>query len=571
MKKSIIFLSIFIISTIVMNAQNVAQTGKKVKDQKVSSDYDRNSMTFYYLDFNENHSDLVKQKFSSFVVPDKFYDNTLDVKILKVLKDRASITTTSVFAKQINTASLDDVLTENKTGQKLISKWFSRTNGQFGVDLLKERGMYNATDADYVVAQASKRGKAALMDMGMNLVDKSFVLMFDFSNVMTMNEYYEKNKTEAKNRTSNGFMADVTGYLYKLDFNDSVAAVFFQDYWIGENDPNRESKIKAFESTSFPLKLVSTFTQPLSASQFNPGQKLAPKTQKSSDQLMQDLVNSGMNGIITKIENKFDEFRVKAFVTGVRPITSKIGRKEGLKFDQRYFVYENIQTNSGETITKRKGVVKAIKISDNRDITSGETQPSQFYQTSGWKIDNYGMFMEQKNAVGINLFLGLTNTEFTGFAGRAEFYISTLIYEGAVKKGRSGLLSSLHLYIEGGYDTQENLNTEYNFLKLSAGFGKELYPIPNFHIAPFVGYGLEKANWDNAADNKISSQFVEGGVRAGINATYNIQLVGSVNYKFVLFSEEQDKDGTKVMDITYDDTFPDRGGIGYSFGIRFMF
>jgi hypothetical protein len=39
-------------------------------------------------------------------------------------------------------------------------------------------------------------------------------------------------------------------------------------------------------------------------------------------------------------------------VFDVNPIAVKIGKKEGLKFDQRYFVYENRQDRRGNVYSK---------------------------------------------------------------------------------------------------------------------------------------------------------------------------------------------------------------------------
>ena len=69
-------------------------------------------------------------------------------------------------------------------------------------------------------------------------------------------------------------------------------------------------------------------------------------------------------------------FRVKAMISGVKPIAAKIGKKEGLKFDQRYFVYENREKRNGDVTSKRIGVVKSMKVVDNRNITTGQTEPS---------------------------------------------------------------------------------------------------------------------------------------------------------------------------------------------------
>ena len=81
------------------------------------------------------------------------------------------------------------------------------------------------------------------------------------------------------------------------------------------------------------------------------------------------MVENAFESVITDIENQNETFRVKSMVSEVHPISAKIGKKEGLKFDQRYFVFENRQRNNGNIDSKRMGVVKSRKVADNRKVT----------------------------------------------------------------------------------------------------------------------------------------------------------------------------------------------------------
>lgn len=101
------------------------------------------------------------------------------------------------------------------------------------------------------------------------------------------------------------------------------------------------------------------------------------------------------------MESTNEAFRVKkAMVSKTKPISAKIGKKEGLSFDQRYFIYENQQRKDGTLFKKRVAVVKSMKVADNRQVTTGQSEASEFYKIFGGKVDNMGMFMEQKNDEG---------------------------------------------------------------------------------------------------------------------------------------------------------------------------
>jgi hypothetical protein len=131
------------------------------------------------------------------------------------------------------------------------------------------------------------------------------------------------------------------------------------------------------------------------------------------------------------------------------------------------------------------------------------------------------------------------------------------------------------MYVDGGYNSGDftlNLAEEkVDLLRVSAGFNKDFYLTHSIHFGPFIGYGIESSTW-KTSKYKIETQFVEVGARLGINLTYNIQLIGSANYYLMMSPAVKDADGKAVVsNLNFSDYFPDRGGLGYSYGIRFMF
>lgn len=564
---------IFLLISFLSFSQNVEESGKKSKDF-VSSEYDRNALTFIGIDYGEKHSTEVVSRFVKQKVPDKFYDNTIKNNII-----RADLKRDSLFGVviKISDDKLKKWLNDNKVGQQVLSVWFNRqSDGRFNVDVLKRRGMFNANDNDFIVASASKRGESTLMDMGMQLVNQSYVVAFDFYDIQTMDEYYEKEETAADKRVSNGYKSALNSYVFKLDFNDSVAAVFFQNYWITENDPDKQAKVQAFENATFPFVAVSSHHTTLSSTQTNPGQPSAPKVQKSAAELIDRMAESAVETIMNAMERKNEDFRVKAMVSGVRPISAKIGKKEGLKFDQQYYVLENREKSNGDIISKRIAVVKSMTVSDNRKVSTGQTKPSAFYQIAGRKVDNYGMFLEQRNDVGLNVFLGSTTGGLSGFTVRAEYYISKVFGE-FVKDGKSGKgLTSWKIYGEGAFggDTYDigGFVDDFNFSRFSFGAAKDFYPFRSIHWGPFIGYGVESGDWkDNPDDESTSAEFFETGVRMGLNLRYNVQLMTSITSYSIFNAEVLDAEKETVVDFKYKDIFEDRTGVGVSIGLRIMF
>lgn len=544
--------------------------------QQVSTEYDRNSLTVLLLDAQEKYTGELKSLMDSLRVPEKFFDNTLEKKSVPISINRASIAASDSYRMLVPLPSLDAALNNSKISQLIIAKWFDRqADGTFGVKTLADRGVYNATDNDLLVANASKRGTAGLMDMGMGLVDNSYIILLDFAELLSMAEIYERDSIPANERTMNGFRAKMNAYVYKLDFSEPVAANFYQNLWISENSENKSEKREMFENTRFPLIHVNTFTEEVAVTQLNPGQKYAPQVQRTPQQMMKSLMETGFSQSLLKLENTNEAFRVKGMVFDVNPIAVKIGKKEGLKFDQRYFVYENRQDRRGNVYSKRKGVIRSMGVANNIGLADGASEPSLFYQVAGGKIDNMGMFVEQKNASGFNLFAGYTDGGLNGATARLELLFSPLLYEAFARSGPAKGMTGWKIYVEGAYGNQEFIYdselAKFGFYRGSVGLSKEIYLTRNIFIDPFLGYGIEGATPPESDGEKFDSQFIELGSRLGLNIAHNVQLMPAINLYSIVKSEYVEGKDAEPITITYKDQFEGRAGAGISVGLRFMF
>lgn len=540
--------------------------------QFVSSDYNRNALTVLLLQAGDNYSQKLGLLADSLKVPEKFFDNSLSSPLLVIMEKRSESAIKDSYSLIFKEGLITNALHTSKVPNQIIAKWFDRKeDGSFGVSTLSERGVYNATDNDLLVAGASKRGTAGLMDMGMGLVDKSYVLVMDVAQLMSMAEIYERDSVPAAQRTMNGFRAKINTYVYKLEFDEAVASNFFENLWISNDSDNKETKATLFNESRFPVKLVEVFSTELAATQLNPGQKYAPKEQRSPQQLLLSLLETALSQTVLKLEQKQEAFRVKAMIYDINPIAVKIGRKEGLRFDQRFFVYENRQDRKGNIYSKRRAVIRSMSVADNRKLADGSSETSYFYQIAGRKVDNVGMFVEQKNASNINLYFGYTDGGIGGGVLRFELMFSPILYHAfggsSIKKG----MRAWKLYLEGGYWLDNYSFDDYNFLHGSFGLSKEFQLTRNIFFDPFLGYGLEKASLTNNTNATYDSQFLAMGARLGLNIKYNLQLVPSLNYALVLLSEYKKDKESDPIGFDYQTKFEGRNSIGIGLGLRFMF
>ena len=148
------------------------------------SNYRRSSIYSILVNHtDQKFSDEIKEAFLQIPVPDKFNDHNLSVKVVNMGTKLKGAT-----SQKENTV-ITDFLNENKVASRLVGRWFNRDfyTGQCNMELVKERGLYNATEFDKQLAMRSARGMSMLQDAGEDLIGNTFVLVNDIS-------YVDKNK-----------------------------------------------------------------------------------------------------------------------------------------------------------------------------------------------------------------------------------------------------------------------------------------------------------------------------------------------------------------------------------------
>lgn len=522
------------------------------------------------LDFNRTLNNEILEKFKQLKIPGNFIEILLDSTIIK------PNLTESYFSEKekIKENEFVQLLNQNKIGQQILANWFNfQPDSSFNFEVLKKKGIIKYDEEDFIKASESRKGRIRLMEMGLKLVNQSYLLIFDFENTQTMEEYYREVGTNSDEQILNGYISTVNCNLLKLDFNSSVASVFFQDYWTTTNDTNKKEKTERFDNASFPFVLLKTYSYRISSTQQNPEQPLAPQKQKTKYELLQSLADLSLEKVINDISTQEEPFKLRSVVREIEPISAKIGRKGGLKFDQRYFVYENRIRKNGEIFQKRVGVVKSNRIIDNRKDSVPQTVNSAFYQIAGGPIYN-GMYLKKRDDLGLNLFFGKSISGLPGYNARIEYYFSK-IFDNMISPGKTAKGStSFKVYFSSGFNNKDYVinegNNKHTFVRGSLGVSKDFYPLRILHWSPYLGYGLESIKREGSA-NIVSSNFAEMGVRLGINITYNVQLIASYNlYKFFKSIELNENKDVVNPDFNYKQKYYDRSTKGISLGIRLM-
>lgn len=551
----IIRLRFLIVPALMFSNLLFSQSGEIIK--KIPSTYDRSSITILYMQFlGENHSQEVKGKVENLAISDKYYNNNL-----------GQVFFSAPFSR--NTSDISDEiknhLNEQKVGRDVISKWYARQDdGTMTMDLIFDRGMFNATDAAFIKAQSTKLGNAVLQDYGNRLIERSYILVLDYESVQTMKEA----KME---KTSRGWKSTVNGYLFKINYNEEVQNAVY-DSWIYSNDTPaiREEKNNKFNQIEFPIEFITKtsllVTSTQSAESTNLGRLVK---QKSDDELLTELVQKGYDEILYNLEKGYEDFMVKTNIYQVSPIRAKIGKKEGLKCDNRYFAYEYVydeKTNSSKP--KMRGVIRATsQIVDNRQVAKGDMPTSKFYQTAGRRLKT-GYLLRQQNDMGIEVLAGYEFGEVGGGYARLD-----------ARLGRYIGIKSLFLYVDGGAQIKKyeytypgsTVNTnDLLFYRYGGGLAKGFMLTRNIELRPYVGFGQEVAtykDWDDLGGD-LKVLYVKGGANLALNLKHNIQVIGGAGYFAFVSNAENDNGDTK---LGWGDIFKDREGVTAMAGLKIMF
>jgi hypothetical protein len=538
--------------------------------------YDRNSLTVLLLNFpGSPYMSELENVFRTLHVPDKFNDNLLDIRILPS-PYRHIPPTVSGGDDRDHGPEINTLLVSEKIGNRVVGKWFSRgSDGTFSDTLLKERGRYNAKDGDVMIADASA-SHDRLTDQGERMIARSFVLVLDFTLVRTTREILGSSDPADKLVASlyndrNGFVGKATAYLYQLIWNDSVQAVFYKDFWCVSSDELSviREKSRAFEENNYRFRYLTKVTATGDGTQPNPETFTGKLSrQKSSAELFNDLVYGALDKLLESVEKKVAPLRVQVPVAETHPLRARIGRKEGLRVDQRYFVYEAVQTDQGIKM-KRRGVVRATsKIADNRHDASGrkeESDLSKFYQTAGGRLDA-GMRMQQRNDAGIGLYLGgfVQTDGFSNplFTGGLDFNLSPLLGHAIRRIPHSIRLGAELSYGMPSYvvdyaslipgfvappsEPAPSQQLDLVTTRIALSLSKDFYFLHVFRFTPFIGYAWETSKYRSDmvyyyeydpssgkyAYNSLKKDstyaklnFFTAGARLGINITHFMQLV----------------------------------------------
>ena len=272
---------------------------------------------------------------------------------------------------------------EKKIANKLVAKWFNRKeDGSFDMNLIGKRGQYNASEMDAHIATGTARGLASLADAGEELIKNTFVVvnqLFFIRNEplaaatrdialagidkIESELAREITKTSANliyEKSKDGYSVLALAYLYQLNWNDSVAAVFYNDLWMSENNIEIEKKQRFDTTELFQLNLIGGA---------NARGRLIFSGDRDEKTIIETVTVRTIDNVYVRLQKEFDVFKPKVPLLTSDPITAKIGMKEGIEGGERFEVLEQVlDSETGLTKYEKVGTVRVNRseIWDNR-------------------------------------------------------------------------------------------------------------------------------------------------------------------------------------------------------------
>lgn len=519
--------------------------------------YSRKSLTIMMVRYS-NDRPIPPSYYNNIEVTDRYDFNDIGTRQLK-------INTSFSNAENYQTDQLiQDQIYENRIPNKILeSILIDKSKSYMTVDVIQKRGLYNATDADFVVANNAARGLDILKDKGVNLLCNIYFLIIkptDFT--VTKNE-----STKGIDHTISG-----TGLLYQLDFDSSyMAKNFWEEFYFDSSNSTMMNKLMNYR---FPLKKTShSFSVNVSdldgMNTVSAGLQLfsnlvsgdtkkqvdeSTLTRKSDSEIYRQLITRSIKSSLSSIQTGDDDFTLRSSVFKVRPLQSKIGKKEGVRSDKLFEVSEKVlDKKSGKISVRKVGYVRAKRVSDNRYSSAGNTRPSGFYRASSKRIRK-GMELKEIYESGFMLGAGYnldTSNILNGYYLNLE-YITHLIpgLNIALDVGYSPKISSksVKLYtttVKGKFDSYAY--TGIFTLRQSINFN-------HFSITPIGGVYYSYLTINDGTvkgsdglmmnDKKLTAEYtalngsvfgVFYGGEIGINLSRTIQLRGG--YRFTVGNE----------------------------------
>ncbi len=494
--------------------------------------YDRNGLSVAIITHGDHIDNSVAEAHAVLAINNKFDYNPLHTLYYpSYLKRNLPSEEEYKYAQPVV-----DIISKYKLPKEVISYCFMRNemDGTMSTELIQQRGYYNAVDAEYLLANATKVGISALGDDGFNLLANNYILILD---------YYH---TE---RTDKTWKIKLAAYVFKINYTKETEDAI-NSAWITDEDTKTEKaqKIAAFNNIKFTASFVTSVKATGSCSV----EKATFKT---------DAIKSAYSNAVAQLEHLIEAWMVKTPVVSVNPIKAKIGSKEGVGRNARFYAYEYVLNSNNKLSAKKRGVVRATETVNNIGYSTGTTtELTEFRQIAGFSDIQEGYSLKQNYDAGMGISLGYQSLDY--FEGNLS-YLFRMNKNGTVSYGLMNMSGRM-------YDLGERY--DYTAFKFGVGWGYGVHFAHRFELigfAKYVGEIFSKNDNEEDSDYVVRESFAHKfniGAKMSMNLLYPLQLYIQADYTTKLAS------GT-IYSNCYEKLtnrgYSSRDGLGFGIGITY--
>ena len=297
--------------------------------------------------------------------------------------------------------------------------------------------------------------------------------------------------------------------------------------------------------------------------------------------------------VFTSMKREIEDFQIVTKIENSRPIESPIGIKEGLKIDNRYYVYDKVETDSGKIEEVKIATIRAKKVALNSGTVSLDNQNSRFYKIGSGKIEP-GMILRNKEDYGIGVALGYgtgnwlrLDYRLKGITPGFKMFIEANPFPGKVEVDEEKF-NNIPGFLSIIGDELGTVNSPSVFaLNVGLGIEKTIMIGSKLGVTPFVSGGYstvtftgqagtfygQAITWSTDDASLTTSYYGNGGLRGSIQLTADLSLVVSASYNASLSGGYNDpaleiagsqfylaggiikEENAEALDLVYNDVF----------------
>lgn len=568
----------------------MANAQEKVKEV-VSDVYDRNGLTVIVVNRGDQYDTNSLNFADKLVIDNKFDANVVDTKTFFLKKDRS---------QSLTDAEVDSLVSNSGVAKEILGYIYNRKeDGSMDDELLRHRGHYNATDQDVINAAAAKVGEQHLT-WGESLVNSSYILVLDFMNI-------ERPVDKKTGKVSDYYILTANAYTYKVDCDSDKLNEFYMSSWASATDtPEQKAAARAafekFQLDVVPVASVKNVSclnkdgmfSSIGASFNSIGGSFKSMFKKSSkagdaeEEQVEEVVaepvfaensvekaeNDAYANAVFNLEKKITEWQVATSIASVKPLKAKIGKKEGLSNGTRFRAYSYEEDEEGNLSSRKRGYLRAIKVVDNRQFATGETEPSTFYQISGLKNIEEGWTIKQNKDIRLG-------ASVTGKVGGLSLSSVNVNLDYLIHISRVG---SLYALVNVGLDplmyTQSIGDYSITNFNASLGVGYGIHLGRIIELMPYAVVGADVLELNNGKfkdlsdeENKaVSALFVEPGIRVSFQVAYPFSIYLKAGYDILFNSDDANTHYSTLNNhVLLDPKYRHHSGVFGEIGFRYAF